>query len=47
MTLVDSPTTGRVADPSPEPTDRAWGAFTESAPWVLEESEISWMPLAE
>ncbi|NBV74102.1 MAG: AarF/ABC1/UbiB kinase family protein, partial [Actinobacteria bacterium] len=47
MTLVDSPTTGRDADPSPEPTDRAWGAFTESAPWVLEESEISWMPLAE
>jgi ubiquinone biosynthesis protein len=47
VTLVDSPTTGRDADPSPEPTDRAWGAFTESAPWVLEESEISWMPLAE
>ncbi|MGA1451584.1 MAG: ABC1 kinase family protein, partial [Ilumatobacteraceae bacterium] len=44
---MDSPTTGRDADPSPEPTDRAWGAFTESAPWVLEESEISWMPLAE
>ena len=47
MTLVDSPTTGGDADPSPEPTDRAWGAFTESAPWVLEESQISWMPLAE
>jgi ubiquinone biosynthesis protein len=47
VTLVDSPTTGGDADPSPEPTDRAWGAFTESAPWVLEESQISWMPLAE
>ena len=30
----------------PEPADRAWGAFTESAPWVLDRADIRWLPVA-
>ncbi|MFZ9540120.1 MAG: ABC1 kinase family protein [Ilumatobacteraceae bacterium] len=27
--------------------DRDWGAFTEKAPWILDRSDIAWMPLVE
>ncbi|MCU1394349.1 MAG: hypothetical protein JWM34_2777 [Ilumatobacteraceae bacterium] len=26
--------------------DQAWGAFTDAAPWVLDRSDIAWLPLA-
>ncbi len=29
------------------PADCEWGAFTDEAPWVLERSDIRWLPLAE
>ncbi|MDJ0768611.1 MAG: AarF/UbiB family protein [Ilumatobacter sp.] len=29
--------------PDSTPADRAWGAFTEHPPWVLDRDEISWM----
>ncbi|MEK7422879.1 MAG: AarF/UbiB family protein [Actinomycetota bacterium] len=30
-----------------DPADRAWGAFTEERPWVLDREHIRWLPLAE
>lgn len=29
-----------------EPTDRAWGAFTEHAPWTVDRDTVRWLPLA-
>jgi ubiquinone biosynthesis protein len=31
---------------TPQPADRVWGAFTESAPWVLDRADIRWLPVA-
>jgi ubiquinone biosynthesis protein len=30
-----------------EHSDRAWGAFTEAAPWVLDRDHIRWLPVVE
>ena len=30
-----------------DPIDRQWGAFTQVAPWVLDQQKISWQPQAE
>ncbi len=32
---------------SGEPADRAWAAFSEDAPWVLDRAEIAWLPGAD
>ena len=29
-----------------EPADRAWAAFTENAPWIVERDRLRWLPLA-
>jgi ubiquinone biosynthesis protein len=41
-----APTTGTSADAS-VPADRSWGAFTETAPWVLQREELVWRGTAE
>ncbi len=32
--------------PTVEPVDRAWGAFTEDAPWTLARDDVRWLELA-
>ncbi len=33
--------------PDVEHSDRSWGAFTEEAPWVLDRTEIRWLPTVD
>jgi ubiquinone biosynthesis protein len=46
MDVVDQPLVPSPGAGDGAPADRAWGAFTDETPWVLERSEISWLPLA-
>ena len=43
---METPTIPDASAPSGAVDDRSWGAFTDDAPWVLEPSTVTWLPLA-